>query len=277
MATVHHKRSSRYVTGTLGTQVRHATLTFDQQQADVVLHYWGLLKADPNAAARGLNRSAGGCRKLASEWVGLLSELDADGYWVQSRCDHATRLMGNRPEDPSDETAFWFRYYNVAAVEPRDEAVEAWLAAAGDSPSLPDTLGWIRGGTPPTPEQARAWLREAATTELAAVRKHAETLRINFEDPDRAAAEEQAMILAPAEMALWLRYEKMHDSMFHRAYNALERPEAAQPDADPTDDPDGHGEGPSDPSSESEYAMRLAAASACPGHRPGRRGSGSDG
>ena len=82
------------------------------------------------------------------------------------------------------------------------------------------------------------------TTELAAVREHAETLRLNFEDPDREAAVEKAMILAPAEMALWLRYEKMHDSMFHRAYNALERPEAAPPEPEPMPDPDLHDDEP---------------------------------
>ena len=133
MATVHHKRSSRYVTGTLGKQVRNARLAFDQQQQDVVLHYMDLLKADPNAGARGLNSTAAGCRKLASEWAGLLADLDRDGHWVPSRCEHATRLMGSRPEDPGDESAFWFRYHNVAAVDPRDEFAEAELAALSAS------------------------------------------------------------------------------------------------------------------------------------------------
>jgi hypothetical protein len=235
LATVHHKRSRRYLTGILDTQVRGAVHAFNVQQEDVVRHYMELLKSDPGAAARGLNRSAAGCRQLVSEWLGLLADLDTDGHWIQSRREHATRLMGRRPEDPNDEGAFWLRYYNVAAREPQNEAAMAAVIGPG---SLPDTLYWVRGTTHPTPQESQEKLRVTVTTELAAVRAQEERLRIHIEEPDRAAAVEKAMLLAPEEMARWLRYERMHDSMFHRAYNALERPEAARPDAGPIPDAD---------------------------------------
>jgi len=100
LATVHHKRSRHFLTGALDEQVRAAAFDFNVQQDNVMLHYRELLKADPAAAARGRNRSAGGCRYLISEWVSLDSELDTYGCWVTPRRAHATRLLGRRPEDP---------------------------------------------------------------------------------------------------------------------------------------------------------------------------------
>ena len=235
LATVHHKRSRCYLTGALSEQVRGAELAFNLQQHDLALHYMELLKSDPPAATRGLNRSAAGARQLLTEWQGLEADLCTNDHWSTSRREHASRLMGFRPEDPSDVGAFWFRYYNIAAREPRNEAALAALTGQGNSP---DTLQWVRGGPPPKPQASREWLRLSLATELATLRAHEERLRTSFEDPDRAAAVEKAMLLAPDKMALWLRYERMHDSMFHKAYNGLERPEADRPDAEPIPDAD---------------------------------------
>src|SRR5262249_42941829 len=57
-------------------------------------------------------------------------------------------------------------------------------------------------------------------------------LRNEVEIPAREAAAEKAVLLKEKEMGLWLRYQRMHDSMFHRAHNSLERPEAPAPEAD---------------------------------------------
>src|SRR6185437_14494963 len=46
-------------------------------------------------------------------------------------------------------------------------------------------------------------------------------LRETIEEPERAGARTRAMLLEGETGACWLRYEKMHDSMFHRAYQGL--------------------------------------------------------
>jgi hypothetical protein len=261
LATVHHKRSRAYLTGTLDEQVRSATLNFNVQQEDVVRHYMELLKAEPGAAVRGLNRSAGGCRQLINEWVALDSELESYSCWVTARREHATRLLGRCPEDPNDETAFWIRYYNIAAQEPRTDATQAELACPK---SWPNTVRWNHGGVPPTPQQSQEWLRKTVATELATLRALEERLRTEFEQPARAAAVEKAMLLKPADMALWLRYERMHDAMFHRAYNALERREAPRPEVEPIPEmePQREDKAVSSPASQSEIEAAAAASKA---------------
>ena len=253
LATVHHKRSRRYLTGTVGKQVRGAELAFDTQQQDVVRHYMELLESDPPAATRGLKRSAAGTRRLLTAWVGLESDLLTYGHWSTFSCEYATTLMGHCPNEPCDATAFWIRYNNVAAQEPRDEAALAELTG-------PWCLHWVEGMAHPTPQECREKLRQTVSGELDELRAHEKRMRTNFEEPDRAAAVEEAMLLAPEKMALWLRYERMHDSMFHRAYNGLERPEAERPDAEPIPDADSQREDNTASSPESESGVEEAAA-----------------
>ena len=258
LATVHHKRSRRYLTGALDEQVRRATLDFNVQQEDVMRHSLDLLKTDPSAAVRGLSRTAAGCRQLISEFKGLQRDLSVDGHLVMAACDHLARLLGRRPEDPNDVTAFWLHYYNRAAREPRSEAMQAELT---HPKSWPDTVCWKLGGNPPTPRQSQEWLRETVARELDELRALEERLRKEYEGPARATAVEKAMLLKPDDMALWLRYERMHDSMFHRAYSLLERPEAPRPDVEPIPDVEPRHEEKAVPSPTVESGSAEAAAS----------------
>ena len=235
LATIHHKRSRRYLTGKLGVQARKVQLQFNDRQYDMAQHFMGLLKTDPITAHRGLLRSAEGCRTLLAEWKSLEVELEPSGWWITPRREHAARLMGCRPEDPNDVQAFWVRYYNLAAREPRSEEIQAELTTPK---SWPVTEAWPINGAPPTPKRSQEWLRGMVALRITELREHEEWLRTNFEDPDRASAEDEATLLDPKDMATWLRYERMHDSMFHRAYSALERREAPRPDSEPIPDDD---------------------------------------
>jgi hypothetical protein len=242
MATVHHERSKRYLAGTLGEQVRTAERNYDRQQQDVVLHYVELLKTEPSAAVRRLKHSAAGCRWLISEFLLLQNEWIAEGYLVSSRRDHATRILGYRPDDKADAQVYYLWYYTLASRTPRNEAMSELLA---DRKRMPDTLrNWFRKEGAPTPEESQDQVGTILKRELAALRALEKQLRTEVEEPARAAAGEKAMVLAPDEMALWLRYERMHDAMFHRSYGALERKESAGselehgPSAEPDPGPD---------------------------------------
>ena len=56
---------------------------------------------------------------------------------------------------------------------------------------------------------------------LNALKERAERLRTKIEGPNRAEAGDRALLLMGPEGALFIRYEKMHDAAFHKAYKAL--------------------------------------------------------
>jgi len=134
------------------------------------------------------------------------------------------------------------------------------LAELACPKSWPDTVRWNHGGVPPTPQKSQEWLRETAAAELATLRGLEARLRTEFEQPARAAAVEKAMLLKPQDMALWLRYERMHNAMFHRAYNALERREARRPEVEPIPETEPQREDKSVSSPASESGIEAAAA-----------------
>jgi hypothetical protein len=229
MATIHHERSKRYLAATLGDKVRGAVQEFDKQQADVCLHYIQLLPTDPAAAVRELRCTALGCRYLLKEWLALETHL-CNGTFGPSRLELTTRLLGHKPEDLTDEVSFTLRFIMLTACEERPPEVIARLL---DPRAMPDTLAYLRHRPLPSVEESSEKLAKILQEQVLDYEERARRLRVEVEEPARAAAIEKAMLLKGQDMALWLRYERMHDSMFHRSYNTLERPEARQHDADP--------------------------------------------
>jgi hypothetical protein len=233
MATVHHQRSKRYLAATLGEQVRNAERRFDEDQENLVRHYTELLPSDPAAAVQGLRRTAAGCRWLLRAWLGLETD-QIQGTWTPSRRELAARLLGHRPEDPTDEVSYTLIYLTLTACEGlTPEVVSALL----DPRRMPDTLFRLRERPLPPPEESRKKLGDIVAKQIVEYEALARRLRIEVEEPARAAAVENAMVLKGEALALWLRYERMHDSMFHRSYNALEEPEAPPPEAAPEAEP----------------------------------------
>jgi hypothetical protein len=100
-----------------------------------------------------------------------------------------------------------------------------------DPRTMPDTLLSLRDRPLPPPDESFAALVKVVEGQIAEYEALAKELRIAVEEPAREAAVEKAMVLKPEDLTLWIRYERMHDSMFHRSYNTLERPEAPQPEA----------------------------------------------
>ena len=277
MATVHHERSKTYLTGALGEQVRTAQRNYDQQQQDVVLHYVDLLTTDPATAVRRLKQSAAGCRWLICELQKFQGEwIDAGVSGVAAAPGRLAGSLGCRLDDPLDAEAYTLWYYNTAAHAPRTEWAVAHLA---DRSRMPDTL-WksFHPEGAPTPEAAQDELGLILKKPLDALKRLESQLKTEVEEPARAAAMEKAMLLAPAELALWLRYERMHDAMFHRSYGALERKEAPRPEPEagpvPSAEPD---LGPKDeeaapPPGEIEVLVEEAAAASAAGNIPAAEG-----
>jgi hypothetical protein len=115
-------------------------------------------------------------------------------------------------------------------------------AALLDPRTMPDTLLAMREHPLPAAEQSGQELAKIVGDQIAEYTALARQLRIEVEEPGRAAAVDKAVLLKKHDLALWIRYERMHDSMFHRSYNTLERPEAPRPQGDPagpegTDEP----------------------------------------
>jgi hypothetical protein len=228
MATVHHQRSKRYLKATLGTQVRGARRAFDEEQEDIVEHYTRLLPVDAPAAVRGLRRTAAGCRWALREWLALETHL-IEGIWTPSCRERATRLLGHNPDDLKDEVSYDLLYLTVSCSEQVPPEVQASLL---DPRTMPDTLLSLRDRPLPPPDESFAALVKVVEGQIAEYEALAKELRIEVEEPAREAAVEKAMLLNPEDLKLWIRYERMHDSMFHRSYNTLERPEAPQPETD---------------------------------------------
>jgi len=186
-----------------------------------------------------LRRTAAGCRKLISEFVSLEDDLIHEGHWVTSRREHATRLLGHRPEDPKDEDSYWLRLLNVAAQETPNQAV---LEQLSDPRRVPDTMHFLLDLNPMRRDDSLAKLRALVAKELAVLRPLEEALRTEIEEPARAEVADKAGLLSPEKRAPWERYERMHDSMFHRSYRGLERYEAFRsyldPDPEPEPEPD---------------------------------------
>jgi hypothetical protein len=232
MATVYQQRSTRYVTAALTQQMQGAAIRYEQQQEDVVAHYVGLLQDSPAAAVRGLRSTAAGCRWVIAELLSLQAELLAKGVWVTSRRQDATRLFGHRPEEhKKDPLAFQLRYLNILS---HGRPNEQTLAELRDRSCMPDTLHGLLAQDVPTPQESREQLRKLVADELTQVRAEEARLRAELEEPALAAAVDKMSMLSGDDLGKWLRYERMHDAMFHKAYNALERGEAAPANPDPT-------------------------------------------
>jgi hypothetical protein len=228
-ATLHHQRSKRYLAATLREQVRGAERAFDEEQDNIVQHYVELLPVDPSASIRGLRRTAAGARWLLREWLGLEANL-INGTWAPSRRELATRLLGHRPEDLKDEVSYNLLFWTITACEGVGPAAVASLL---DPRIMPDTLFELCKRPLPPREQSAKQLLRTVEDQIVEYEHLAKQLRIEVEEPARAAAVETATMLKGDALALWIRYERMHDSMFHRSYNTLERPETPQPEGDP--------------------------------------------
>src|SRR5438270_300240 len=116
-----------------------------------------------NAAHSTGAKTAAGCRKLISELASLEDDLIHENHWVTSRREHATRLLGHRPEDPKDDKAYWIKLLNVSSLEaPNPVALEQLY----DPKRMPDTHHFLLELNPMQRDDSRAQLRAMMAKEL---------------------------------------------------------------------------------------------------------------
>ena len=220
LAVVQQKRCAQFQAARVGKQVREAVEGFDQDQQSRLDALTEGFHCDPETVVRHMKRFALGCRWLIAQWEGLQKKLDAKGCWTsRGDAERAIRLLGKRPETfRLDTDVYELNLFNTLAHEAPNEAAVAWSRDPRNAPeSLRETLAF---GLPSREDSIDA-LRAILDENLDALKEREERLRTNIEEPNRAGAADSAVLLMGPEGALFIRYEKMHDAAFHRAYKAL--------------------------------------------------------
>jgi len=242
-ATLLSDRCQRYHDAALARQVRKAVDAWDlaREEETETLADW--LKGNPAGAVRRLKHTAHGCRWLIGEWGSLLAALDDRGQWTGPERDQAVRLLGLRPEFEAlkEHPAAWVTQFfaMLCADTTTGAAVEKMFQAH----HLPDLYrGDYAMDSLPDRDSCRDALRAMALDALGPLREIEEEMRTSLDRPERAEAEDRAMILQDGPSArLFLRYHAEARTAFHRAYGSLvktlERDAAFDTDTDAADEP----------------------------------------
>jgi hypothetical protein len=229
VASIDQHRAVEARMSLLAEKVRTAEFRFDQQQEAAVETFRALLPINAPAALAGLNQTAAGMRYQIRRWERLGAILEAHGTLHGQDRDELTMLLGakaGRENLAASETAFVAWLYCLVGD---DDAKNVDLGVLGTAQYQPqafhdhDCRLWI-----PFPRHCRILLAELVARELARLRPREEWLRVNIEEPARAAARVQARVLTGKERDL-LASERHCDQAFHRAYQALERCRRPEP------------------------------------------------
>jgi hypothetical protein len=199
-------------------------------EEDNVEHYRRMLDSDPATAVLALTRSAAGCRYLIARWEHLERALAADGTWYAADRMEAIELQGLSAmvDDLYLSEPAYTTWLHCLAAQPKPK--ERDIALVLDRNVMPkalqdrDMVVW-----PGDPAASRAALVALVARELPALRRREEWLRVNYEEPARAEAKEQALArLAyhPKEVAV-LRAQRGHEQAYVRASRALLKARAA--------------------------------------------------
>jgi hypothetical protein len=179
------------------SRVRNALADWDARRAEGVaaLHHALLAGDDPEAALRGLRRTAEGCDRLADAWESL---IDALGPWPAELADRMLRLLG------------------FAATPLRTDApglgpvLDALDALARDADDL----------------DARVLLRDQAAAQRDALVALGDELWRSIDAPDRAEAPRRAQFDPSPEAARLARYLADAERLRRRALDELRRLQA---------------------------------------------------
>jgi hypothetical protein len=204
--------------------VRTADRYWEEAEEDAVEGYRRMLDGDPRAAVVGLKRSAAGCRWLIGRWEYLEQKLADGGTWYGCDRIEAIQLQGLSAmvEDLYISEQAYMTWLNCLAVQPNPKERDIQLIL--DRRVMPksiqdrDVAVWR-----PDPALCRAALAAIVVRELLSLRARAEMLRVNYEEPARADAQEMALVRLASrkeEVAL-LRAQRSHERAFERASLAL--------------------------------------------------------
>jgi hypothetical protein len=230
-ATVQLQRCARYQAEAVAEQVRTAQEDWNRQQEEEFAELVERLKTEPEKAVRNLKRSTMGCRWLIAQWTQLRQPLDEGQFWLASELDQAIRLSGESPDPGQYRTshmAYFLAYYSYFCRQHRSEERIDWLT---DARRMPETFRRdLNGGGPPDDQASRGVLQMVIAEELAELEALEERLRTEVEGPSRAGLVHRSLLLEGPKGALLARYERMHDTAFHRSYKTLLKGEVQHED-----------------------------------------------
>jgi hypothetical protein len=213
----------RRLQATLRTEkLRTAELRWIQEQQDEVLKCMSM--PNPPESMPRIKKCAAGCRQLLAEWRALAAALAADGTWCQNHCNMAIILQGCSAcvEDIyKSESAFWTWLHCLGSrPNPNWRDVELLL----DPTVMPKAIQ-DRGVPvwPTDPAASRAYLEALVARELPEIEALEEELRVNYEEPARAAARELDQINQCKHEVQLVRELRSHERSVQSAHQALMR------------------------------------------------------
>jgi hypothetical protein len=213
------------VRATLRTDaLRTADRYFVEMEEDNVDRWRRMLDGDPAMAVYALKRSAAGCRYLIARWEHLEQALAADGTWYGADRIEAIQIQGLSAmvDDLYLAEPAYMTWLHCLTAQPNPK--ERDIALVLDRRVMPksiqdrDVTVW-----PGDPAASRAALAALVVRELPALRRREEWLRVNYEQPARAEAKEQALArlaYSPKEVAL-LRAQRSAEQAYERASRML--------------------------------------------------------
>jgi hypothetical protein len=213
----------RRLQATLRTEkLRTAELRWEWREEDYVREYVIRLEPDAPEYLPLLKRTAAGCRYIAAQWRRLAAALAAEGTWYQHDRNIAIGLLGHSGHIDRiyvSEEAFWTWLHCLGAQpDPKQRDIDLILGSHMMPKPIQDR------GVPvwPTDRAAsRAYLEALVARELPAVVALEEKLRVEYEEPARAAAREIDQLNHCKQEARIVRDLRSHERSVQLAHQAL--------------------------------------------------------
>ena len=203
-------------------RVRTAVRDFDRQQEDEVAECVDYFSDHCEYWLRHLLRSAAGCRWAIAKWEDLHKKIVDDGTWYGADRITAIQLQGFSAlldQLGHDEQGYqtWLDCL-VAQPNPKQRDIDLILDWRHVPKSMQDRDVQLWPGDPAA---SRARLKAIVDRELPRLRALEETLRVEYEEPARAAAREMALAAVTKEERALLRAERIHEQSYDHAVNSL--------------------------------------------------------
>ena len=200
-ASIQLRRIDRAEAALVRSKVRAAERAWDKEQEDEAETFKRMLGKEPAAAVRGLEGIAAGCRWLVGRWRRLEALWEQDGTWRGPDLHEAIQLQGVRAELAClrDRESAYLTWFSCLLAQP--DAKESEIAALVAPGTMPMSLQGEDLVTPlPPRSRCREWLGGLIERELTRLRRREERLRVEHEEPARAAAGEQALVCDKKEL-----------------------------------------------------------------------------
>jgi hypothetical protein len=203
---------------------RLAEVKLRHAREDEVHHFARLLDTDPATAVLNLKRSAQGLRYLISRWERLARLLFEEGTWYGMDRNEAIQLQGY---SPAVETIYfaqpaWETWRDCLAAQPNPKAPDIELICAPDVVPKAiqdrDLVIWR-----PDPDACRGRLRALVESALPELRELEARLRVEEEEPEKAAARDTAVAHVDKKHPKLLEALRSHERALRVAHRTLNR------------------------------------------------------